>query len=409
MIYILCEPGVEEYGEAIAAVLRTMPPEVESVNEESIAPTSIHAHWDDVLVVPFQSNHLPGWAAEWIAAFREAHAVRGPNGEARPAGFVLPISIGRSDDPTPPDPISGLKALTYHGPEPTHAGQIAARVEVFTGLGLNRGEQEVFISYRSTDGAGLAEDLYERLERAGFRPWLDEAEEELPAGADLRAELEDRVSRAGLLVVLDTPEACSSEWIHHEVDHAIGALVPILPIVVGRPQSNSRFPQLQALPRGAEIQPEGPDGGGLADHEWADISTSIEDKLREIYRRRMRVAHHTERAFASNGFSWAPIDGPRRVYESIRRHGRVSVAVLSQCSVFDPKFESALVAYRDYLAAFPEIARFNFKLFVYGSPEVLSDREFETLRRKIAEIPFVLAHYNELEVLIESNFAALGA
>src|SRR5262249_44396929 len=130
--------------------------------------------WDDVLIVVYKAG-LPVGGKEYIAAYRAAHPLSGTGADSRePGGIVIPVAT----DPAarkPPDPISGIKALLYDEAARGKAGRLADWVCVFLGLALRPGDQRIFVSYRIADGTEIAKDLYNRLEAAGFRPWLDEA------------------------------------------------------------------------------------------------------------------------------------------------------------------------------------------------------------------------------------------
>lgn len=409
MIRILCQGGEEGTGRVIAQDLRDayglpVPPEVLSDDAIWTGPPE----WDDVLLVVYRSTDVPESTRAYIQAFREAHALTDPRtNQRRPGGVVLPVATDPSAS-RPPDPISAIKALVYDGTARGPAGRLTQWVSVFLGMALRPGEQRIFISYRAKDGSVIAQDLYCRLEKAGFHPWLDEAvdAENMPPAADVQDVIDTHIKQASMVLVVDTPDAPESRWIKLEIDTAVGELIPVLPVVAG--DEVSRFITLSSLRRRVPVKPGGVDGQPLSDEDWGNIIRKVEDLLLEIYRRRQRTTTRAEEVFRKNGYNWTARNAEKRVFLANRPIPRLpAVSVLSHCSVHDVTWIPALQSYERYLDAYPGIAKINQKVCIYDRDRALSDVEIDTVYESLTGTPFILVHRDELPLLLSSNFSSL--
>ena len=63
---------------------------------------------------------------------------------------------------------------------------------------------DVFISYRRSDGTELAKKVRDRLEKRGFRVFLDERD--LPGGQDFDKELERQILATPNYILIATPD-----------------------------------------------------------------------------------------------------------------------------------------------------------------------------------------------------------
>src|SRR5258708_40365905 len=130
------------------------------------------------------------------------------------------------------------------------------------GLRVQGRDGKIFISYRRSDGVAIAKQLYEHLEAKGHCPYLDEAKEidgdtKILPGTPVQQQIDEALSNANLVLLIDTPSAPASPWIKHEVDTADGLLLPILPICfrdASDPKKGPRFRSLLALQRWVSIQ-----------------------------------------------------------------------------------------------------------------------------------------------------------
>lgn len=86
----------------------------------------------------------------------------------------------------------------------------------------------VFISYKHSD-ALYARVLINELEKAGFGYWWDE---NIPLGDNWSEAIDTSIREALGVILLMSPEAQKSEYVTFEWSFALGARVPLLPVVV---------------------------------------------------------------------------------------------------------------------------------------------------------------------------------
>jgi hypothetical protein len=90
--------------------------------------------------------------------------------------------------------------------------------DVMKGFRLARKVRQAFISYKRTESAGVAHQLFHELNERCYRVFLDTASVE--AGADFQKALWSRMADVDLLILLDTPNALLSTWVHQEFNRA---------------------------------------------------------------------------------------------------------------------------------------------------------------------------------------------
>jgi hypothetical protein len=394
MILILEEPGTEAAGTAIAKALSG---EYHVASDPQIVPAGAvwdrKVEWDDLLVVPFQSRTLSDASVRYIEAYRRAHKTGGP---------IIPVSTSGAFR-RPPAPISGIKAANYDGPP--DAARIVTAAGVFLGLALRPGSQRIFVSYRATDGSPLANAIYKRLEADGFQPWLDKAKDNLAIGTDVQDTIRLSMEPVAMVLLVDTPDAPDSKWVSIEIDMANGQLIPVLPVVAGGERS-PRFVQLQGLRRWALVD-NGLGGSPLSDDEWAGVRAQIDELLLSTFRRRLRIISRATEVFAAHSYRWEPVDERLRMYLADKKAKLLLTVVLSHCLVHDITYVPALEAYGKYLDGYKNLAAVNQKLCIYDRDKVLSQTEMDKLSEKLPGKNVILAHYNELDVLLASHFEEL--
>jgi len=398
-IYVLLQPGTEEQGDAIREEIRSQYDLLQvTLLDANVPQTWGEACWDDVLIVVFSSRDWPSQGSETIRAYRAAHMTRDENDIDQPGGFVLPLSVNPGVN-RPPDPISHLKSLPYDDLAPGANGRMTRTIGAFLGLCLQPRDHRIFVSYRSQDGSEIARDLYNRLQSAGFRPWLDVAEEgNLPPGSDVQQRIRQQLSTAALVLLIDTPAAPASEWIRYEIDHANADLIPILPVVAGPPDV-SRFQSLRALQRRVPIKPDGVCNAPLKEEEWERVTEQLEQLLEESYRRRLLVPSRTKEAFEKNQFRWQTLDARKQIFRTERDFDTMGLKILAISSFFDPQYLPAIDTFRDYVTSYPGNPEINYRLFVYDRDQVLSNAEIRELRRTTGDF-CLFAHHSELPYLI---------
>jgi CheY-like chemotaxis protein len=102
----------------------------------------------------------------------------------------------------------------------------------------------IFISYQHED-AEFAENLKFRIKDAGFNSWVDS--ENLRAGEDWQAGIDQAIKSAIALIVIMTPEAQASEYVTYEWSFAWGADVKVIPVMYKQTQLHPRLKTLQYL------------------------------------------------------------------------------------------------------------------------------------------------------------------
>ena len=269
------------------------------------------------------------------------------------------------------------------------------------------GANAFFVSYRQTDGAALAQEIYKRLEAASFQPWLDVAKENIAIGADVQNDIQRGIDTAALILLVDTPDAPASPWVSIEVDLANAQLLPVLPIVAGG-ERTSRFIQLQSLRRQALVKQNGLDAAPLSDAEWEGVRREIEELLLSTFRRRLKILSRAQATFQANGYNWQALDERLRMYLADKEIDLVGkMIVLSHCLVQDVTYLPALVAYWNHVEKNRDLANINQKLCIYDRDNVLSQAEMKTLRNNLPGVNAIFAHYNELEILVSTTFTRL--
>lgn len=101
----------------------------------------------------------------------------------------------------------------------------------------------VFISY-SHDDVDFAQNVKHELERRKLPVWIDEL---TPAGDDWRTDIEDALRGSFALVLIMTPNAFESRYVTYEWAFALGANIPVIPILRKKTEFHPRLERLQHL------------------------------------------------------------------------------------------------------------------------------------------------------------------
>jgi len=127
--------------------------------------------------------------------------------------IVLPVVQNPPGAQFLPESVSHINAfvLDFFG---TAWGECLAD-EILSKVWLQRRVPKVFISYKRTDSAPIASQLYDRLNHLGYETFLDEAS--VPRAADFQRELKWWLNDADLLIVLASPRFTLSKWCMEEV------------------------------------------------------------------------------------------------------------------------------------------------------------------------------------------------
>jgi hypothetical protein len=130
-------------------------------------------------------------------------------GEMLARGFsVFPVVASlqnyRADVPAILHPINGLEF---------NPARLAA--DVMKAFRLARKYRQAFISYKRDESSGVAAQLFHELTEKSYRVFLDTVS--VDAGVDFQHALWSRMADVDLLVLLDSPSALSSDWVHKEL------------------------------------------------------------------------------------------------------------------------------------------------------------------------------------------------
>ncbi len=127
--------------------------------------------------------------------------------------FPLVEGLGRFSDQIP-EPLLSINGLEWDD------ARLAG--DVLKTFGLTRGLRRAFISYKRSDSEGIARQLAHTLFDRGYEIFLDTASVE--RGVPFQDVLRDRLANIDLVVLLDSPNALSSKWVHEELSlvHHLG-------------------------------------------------------------------------------------------------------------------------------------------------------------------------------------------
>lgn len=176
---------------------------------------------------------------------------RSKNSDAVQAALVEELASGTTIFPV-------LKDLSRFGEfapqELTHANGIVWSDEVtlqhlvhtlLEELGIEEKQRRVFISHRRTDGLGAAEQLHDELSHFKFRPFIDRFA--IREGTNFQQEIGHALEDHAFLLLLETPDAYSSDWVFDEVDYALSHTMGIL--ILRWPGEVQEVPGSAGLPR----------------------------------------------------------------------------------------------------------------------------------------------------------------
>lgn len=378
---------------------------VEVMQAAADSPWPADPAWDDLLVILYDGKDFPETGNLFITKYVEQ----------RPhSAMLLPVSI----DPAsrkPPRAAASIKALEYDDTAKGADGRLVNRVGAMLGLRIQGRDSKIFISYRASDGTAIAQQLHSHLASLGHQPFLDEAKEidgetKILPGTPVQEQIDEALSAANLVLLIDTPAAPASPWIKHEIDTANALLLPILPIVFrdgGDRRLVPRFRSLLALQRWIPLQrPHDTADPPLSDGQLDQIVTEAETYMCEIFRRKCRVPFIVEKEFLSRGFAWKVLDKRLLMFQSSKsQSARLQTNVLSHCSLFDSIYTPAMKRFGEFLRTSD---RCNFSLFIYDG-ELLTEPQLQEIVEAQNEPNIIILHHQELAALIDSNFTMLGA
>jgi hypothetical protein len=147
-------------------------------------------------------------------------------GAALEAGIIVVpvIRPGADFHASVPDALSPINAIPWDV-----AGHDVAEY-VLSALGIADFERQVFVSYRRSDAAPIAEALWHRLSERRFDVFLDRFS--VPPGADFQARLRAELSDKAFAVIIESPDAAGSPWVEYEVAYAFSHSIGVRALTV---------------------------------------------------------------------------------------------------------------------------------------------------------------------------------
>lgn len=283
------------------------------------------------------SESQAAWLKEW--------------NESRATTPLLPIALDKNCG-KPPEPISGLKSRFLDSDLEATLTTIGALM----GLSLRPHDCKLFISYRMADGAKSARKLADYLSSLGYVTWLDEESDvrgraNLNAGDDVQEVIENELTSANAVIVVDTPDAPKSEWMDIEVQLAMGKLIPVFPIVLhteNEETSNSRFRVLQGLQRRSVVESTSNDGQlVIPDEAIEEVAKPLEVYLQKVYQNRVVEPRELEREFLSCGWDYGPNEIIAYLHSGQIGDPPSIWSLLTCCSFEDVVFTPRVLAFVD--------------------------------------------------------------
>jgi hypothetical protein len=406
MIVILYQDGCQDVAAKTASELVGAFADYVSISEVAAELATTwpgEISWDDLLIVVYDGKEFPAAGSLFINDYLQ---------ERPDTALLLPVALNATS-PKPPQAAAAIKALQYDASGPGPTGRLVNRVGGMLGLRLQGRDSKILISYRATDGASIATQLFDHLTTRGHRPFLDAAKEfdgetKILPGSPVQKQIDEALGTANLVILIDTPSAPASPWIKHEVDTADGLLLPILPVCfreAGDSRQGPRFRSLLALRRWISLpMPAASDNLPLNVAQLEQIVDEAEKFICAMLQRKIRVPFIVEKEFVSHGFAWKVLDQRLLMFESSRSQSiRLHTKVLSHCSLFDQIYTPAIKRFEDFLNS---TGRANYSLFIYDG-ELLPGPQLQELVESQTD-DLIILHHQELAALIDSNFTVLG-
>jgi len=114
-----------------------------------------------------------------------------------------------------PQELSSINAIVV--PDETRIHRLKNRILQF--FGLLDSNLKVFISYKRDDSSALAQLLFDELNKAGYRPFLDSYS--IDSGVDFQEYLNHELAESSLFLYLHTTNYERSKWTMEELNNSI--------------------------------------------------------------------------------------------------------------------------------------------------------------------------------------------
>lgn len=116
-------------------------------------------------------------------------------------------------------------------------------VRGYLGLASFSHAKKVFISYRRSDGQRQADELYAYLWKHHFQVFMDQ--HQIEGGVVVQERIKKEIIDKDLILLIDSPEAASSEWVRAEVTEAVSFRIPVCAVSTTDYFSFPIFPEMK--------------------------------------------------------------------------------------------------------------------------------------------------------------------
>lgn len=316
---------------------------------------------------------------------------------------LLPIAID-VDHGRPPSPISGTKSR-FLGIDQK---EILTSIGSLLGLSLRRGENKLFVSYRASDGKESAKLIHEQFAAIGYDAWLDEADDKygdpnLPLGADVQAEIENRLTASNGLVLVDTPDSVTSPWVRLEVDLAVGRMIPIYPVVLHPPTQKTsacRFRVLHSLHRKSVLESNYSGTQLIIPSGYvSDIVDEVESFLCGVYQNRVLQFRELEKFFLEKKWQFGKNEHLPYLHDAKTGELTRIFSLLACCSFEDVIFAPRIRAFIEGITKLAGLRRlYSRNVFLYPGSTLAAEDLREIVSHEVPEVCSTntdLLSYNE--------------
>ena len=125
------------------------------------------------------------------------------------------------------------------------AVETASKVLKF--LGLAEEDRRIFISYRQTDAAPVADQLRANFINSGWDVFLDRFS--IPPGVNFQERLDRELADKAFVFLLETPDITNSKWVEHEIAFALYRKLGILALTLPNTTAQQLHPAIQQAMR----------------------------------------------------------------------------------------------------------------------------------------------------------------
>lgn len=125
---------------------------------------------------------------------------------------TAPVFLGVSSFKLLPNSLKTLNGLHWS------KGDVTAITEILRLAHIFGDRPRLFLSYARKDSSPLADQLFDQLIKMGFDVFLDRFS--IPPAADFQQRLTEELSRIGTILLLESQNTLTSQWVRYEADFA---------------------------------------------------------------------------------------------------------------------------------------------------------------------------------------------